>query len=980
VKVGELLAALRLDDAGFWRDLRKVQVKVARERLTLRVDVDRDSLRDSLDEGLREQTRRPRREKVKIPTEPDLSGFSAEVRAYLASLSLEERVKVVAGLDRADFAKTLAEAKALAKRHPIRVPVEVDRNRLRRALTQMRADLNDAGGQFKGAFKEFGALAGAGGRLLSLLKLPALVAGLHLAAAALSATGAAATALLASLAPLAGLGPATASGLLAVGQAGGVASLALAGMGDVVKALGDSGPDAAKKLQEAIAALPPPARGFARELASLRPELARLRTVAAAGLFPGLTAALKDARGLLPAVRAGVAGTAGALGELARRAGAMTATPLFRRDAATIMAGNVRVIRLLGAGGLRLADALRHLLVAAQPLVLWLARLGNHLATQADHAIRAARASGALASFFARTRTVAGQLGTIVGNLGRILGDVLGAARPLGEHLLATLTRLTGQWAAFTGSAEGRRSIAQVFERARPAIEAVGRLLGDVTKAFAGLSGGTNLGPTIDQLRTQLLPVLVQVGNSVSGAFTPALISAVASVGQVFADLAGDSGTLNTFVGTIDLLARALHGLLTSAPGVQTATISLLAMAGAGKALKFASALSGLKGLASMAVGAGKGIKGLVDGFRRVEGAAGGAARAGSILRTLGAGAAGAATSVASAVGSVAAAVGRMVAAAAAAAARGAVAFAQMAAQAAAATGRVVAQVAIQVARWVFLGAQALANAARVAAAWLISLGPIAIVVAAVVAAVVLIIRNWSKIGPFLSRLWNSLKGIAARAWNAVKTAITGAVQAVLSWIRGHWPLILSILGGPVVAAAVLIVRNWDKIRAGARTAFEAVLSFLRGIPARIRAAVGNLGSTLLEAGKALIRGLINGVKSQLGALGRVLGGIGGFIADHKGPLPKDRRLLVPHGRAIMRGLLAGIDAETGALARALDRVGGQVAHARLPGPARAAAGQAAAMTVNQTIVQRQGEDPRALADRISFATRHRLATAGAAG
>lgn len=979
MKVGELLAALRLDDAGFWRDLRKVQVKVAREHLTLKVDVDRDALRDSLDAGLREQASRPRREKVKIPTEPDLSRFSGEVRAFLAGLDLTERVKVVAGLDRADFAATLAEAKALAKRHPVEVPVELDRNRLRRALATMASDLKGVGDQFKGTLKGFNQLAAGARNLLGILKLPALISGLSLAASALSAATAAAVGLVAALAPLTGLAPAAASGLLALGQAGGVAALALAGMGDVVKALGETGPDAAKKLAEAIAALPPPARGFARQLAGLRPELSRLRGLAAAGLFPGLTAALRDARGLLPAVRAGVSGTAGALGELARRAGAMTATPLFRRDAATILATNTRVIRLLGAGALHLGDAFRHVLVAAQPLVLWLARLGNRLATHADHAIRAARQSGALARFFDRTRQVTAQLGTILGNLGRILGSVLSAARPLGEGLLATLTRLTGQWARFLSSTQGQADLAGIFARARPAIEAVGRLLGDVTRAFAGLAGGTNLGPTIDQLRTQLLPVLTSMAHSITGAFTPALIEAVTNLARVFNALSGDSGGLTVFVTTVGRLAGVLATLLESSPGVAGATANLLTFAAIGKALNFTAAITGIKTLVSGAVGATKGVAGLIGGLRGVEGATGGAARIGGILRTVGSGAATAAASVASAVGSIAAAVGRMAAAAAAAAARGAVAFAQLAAQAATATARVVAQVAIQVARWVFLGVQALANAARVAAAWLIALGPIGIVVAAVIAAVILIIRNWGKIGPFLSRLWNGLKGIAARAWNAVKTAITTAVQAVLSWIRGHWPLILSILGGPVVAATVLIVRNWDKIKAGAKTAWNAVISFLRGIPGRIRTAVGNLGSTLLEAGKALIRGLINGIKAQLGALGSVLGGVAGFIADHKGPLPKDRQLLVPHGRAIMAGLMAGIDAETGALARTLARVGGQVAHARLPGGRAGASAGAGAMTLNQTIVQRQGEDARALADRISFATRHRLATAAGA-
>ena len=70
----------------------------------------------------------------------------------------------------------------------------------------------------------------------------------------------------------------------------------------------------------------------------------------------------------------------------------------------------------------------------------------------------------------------------------------------------------------------------------------------------------------------------------------------------------------------------------------------------------------------------------------------------------------------------------------------------QMAVAAAKATAKVVAQIAMQIAKWVVLGVQALIHAAKVALAWLISLGPIALVVAAVIAAVALIIANWDKV------------------------------------------------------------------------------------------------------------------------------------------------------------------------------------------------------------------------------------------
>jgi hypothetical protein len=44
-----------------------------------------------------------------------------------------------------------------------------------------------------------------------------------------------------------------------------------------------------------------------------------------------------------------------------------------------------------------------------------------------------------------------------------------------------------------------------------------------------------------------------------------------------------------------------------------------------------------------------------------------------------------------------------------------------------------------------------------------------------------------------------------------------------------------------------------------------------------------------------------------MGPLGDALRGVGDFIVQHKGPVEKDRKMLVPAGRAIMEGLVESI-------------------------------------------------------------------------
>jgi phage-related protein len=64
----------------------------------------------------------------------------------------------------------------------------------------------------------------------------------------------------------------------------------------------------------------------------------------------------------------------------------------------------------------------------------------------------------------------------------------------------------------------------------------------------------------------------------------------------------------------------------------------------------------------------------------------------------------------------------------------------------------------------------------------------------------------------------------------------------------------------------------------------------------------------LVNAGEEIISGLINGITSQLGHLGSVLGGVGSFIKEHKGPASVDRVMLVPAGQMIMDGLIHGFE------------------------------------------------------------------------
>jgi hypothetical protein len=174
-----------------------------------------------------------------------------------------------------------------------------------------------------------------------------------------------------------------------------------------------------------------------------------------------------------------------------------------------------------------------------------------------------------------------------------------------------------------------------------------------------------------------------------------------------------------------------------------------------------------------------------------------------------------------------------------------------MAASAARASARVVAQIALQVGRWTFLGVQALLAAGQVALAWLISLGPIALVGLAVIALVALIVLHWDK--------------------------VTAAFRAGFDWLKNNWPLVLAILAGPIGLAVLFVVRNFDTIKAKGAAAlqwirdkatgakdwivarFRAVVTWFTGLPGKLARAGAGMWSWIASTFKSAINTVIGG-------------------------------------------------------------------------------------------------------------------------
>lgn len=183
--------------------------------------------------------------------------------------------------------------------------------------------------------------------------------------------------------------------------------------------------------------------------------------------------------------------------------------------------------------------------------------------------------------------------------------------------------------------------------------------------------------------------------------------------------------------------------------------------------------------------------------------------------------------------------------------------FAQQAATFIANTARMVAThvtaVATTIAGWVAQGVAALAAGAQMALAWLIGLGPIALVILAVGAIIAILVA--------LGVGFDDIKKVAETVWNF----ILGAIKAVWNWVSKNWPLLLAILTGPIGLAVLVITRNWETIKNGFTAVKDwisnrvsDIVGFITGLPSRISRAASGMFGGITEAFKSAINALID--------------------------------------------------------------------------------------------------------------------------
>ncbi|MEU0761577.1 hypothetical protein ABZ351_18120 [Streptomyces microflavus] len=220
--------------------------------------------------------------------------------------------------------------------------------------------------------------------------------------------------------------------------------------------------------------------------------------------------------------------------------------------------------------------------------------------------------------------------------------------------------------------------------------------------------------------------------------------------------------------------------------------------------------------------------------------------------------------------------------------------------------------------QFALMAARAVAWAVIMAAQWLIAMGPIGWVIAAVIGLAILIIANWDKI-----KKWT------AAAWTWVWSKIKGTLITILSFVTG-WVIVSYFL------------RHWDRIKSGTVSKVTGLIAYVRGMPGRILGALASLGNLLYSKGVAVVQGLWRGISSMGGWLkGQLMSFAKSMIP---GPIAKALGINSPakvttvQGRWIGKGLGVGLLGTARQVKAASEKLAGIVRGALAPGKGRARA------------------------------------------
>lgn len=845
--------------------------------------------------------------KVKPDVDVDAEGLTRRARAAAKMASLGSKVEFAADFDANGLVRKAREAARDAGKRAIHFAAEIDPSVLVAKARAARMVAQRAMGNLKvglelnnGAALRLAVQAasvqmnmfGASIMTTALTALPELIGKAGLAAVAVGGLAGPLVAVsaqaLAAAGSMAALGAAMApSAIMAAGMAVGVLKSAFSGMGDAINA------ESVEDFNKAIEGMPPAAQEAAGALRDLKTQMSELGDSVSQSFWENFTnigdlsAVLAPLQASMTALAADMGkATSGLVAFVSQGVGLEAMTTML--DHAQTAGSNLSYAFAAVAKGLVAVGA------AVGPVLGDMTAKIEQMATAWSERMVAGFQDGSLQQYFSDAAVKVQEFWGVLQQVGSIVGAVFSAMNAAGAPFLGTIGQAitaTEQWVT---SAQGMEALTSFFTNMTTAVGVLLPVIGQLATII-----GTTVAPAIADFVTAIGPGLQSAmdglgrGLQVIAPFASVVGSALGSVLSAVAPLLPVLAPLIPLLGAMAKAFQMVQGVL---PVV--------------------SALLGGLSWPIVAIGAAVGM--LVAAFAQTPGA----------MEQL-QGAFGRLMEALQPILDVLMQVVQQIIAALMPAFQALI--------------PIVIQIVDFVAQLLPIIAPILQIIGQLAATIISALVPIIMallplistvigVLSQIVAALMPIVMAILNVVAAFARLLGTILTFVAQALAAIVGFVAGVIGGFLRMVGTVVSAIVNFVGQVLTWIGNLVSRGvqkfqemWDRTSSAFSNGISRAVSFVSQMPGRVMSALGNVGSLLVNSGRALIQGFINGIKSMVGAVADAARGVVKKARDFfpfspakKGPF-SGRGYTSFSGKALATDFAGGIKSATPLAARATE-------------------------------------------------------------